>query len=425
MPHVAFLNRVYPPASGATGALLSELAPALVGRGWRVTVVTGPADGAPASEVTDQNVRVERVQGLSFSRGNKLRRALAYGSLFPALFARTLQLPSPDVIVTKTDPPMLKVLGPLLGRLTGARVVHWAQDLYPEVAEGVGVIPEGGALAQGLRRLSTWALRGHDHVVTVGRHMRERLVQGRGLRGNAVSKIPNWPPAVVAPVAHEKNPFQAKHDLEDRFVIMYSGNMGLAHPFGVLLDAAARLQETVPEACILFVGNGPRKAPLQQEVGRRGLSNVRFLPFQPREHLDRSLSAADLHLVTMQNKLSGLVVPSKLYGALGAGRPVLFLGPEDSEAARMVEAHDCGTVHPDPSARALARTIEGWHQVPDRWTAACQRARGAVDEARAKAVRRFDTLFWDVLQQDAASQPAAPPAAPERSEAHRTVQPVA
>jgi len=401
MPHVAFLNRVYPPASGATGALLSELAPALVERGWRVTVVTGPAEGAPASEVTDRGVHVERVSGLSFARGNRIWRTLSYGSLFPALFARTLQLPSPDVIVTKTDPPMLKVLGPLLGRLTGAQVVHWAQDLYPEVAEGVGVIPEGGLLAKGLRRLSTRALQGHDHVVTVGRYMRDRLVTDRGLASSAVSTIPNWPPSVVAPVAHEENPFQVEHDLEDRFVIMYSGNMGLAHPFGVVLDAAATLQDTVPEACFLFVGEGPRKGPLKREVRRRGLSNVRFLPFQPREQLDRSLSAADLHLVTMQEELSGLVVPSKLYGALGVGRPVLFLGPEDSEAARMVEAHDCGSVHPSPSGRALAKTIQDWHRVPTRWAGACERARRAVDDARAEATRRFDNLLWAVLEGEA------------------------
>jgi len=139
MPHVCFLNRVYPPASGATGALLAELTPELVDRGWRVTVLTGPAEGAPASERTEQGVRVERVGALSFTRESTLRRGLAYASLFPAFVGRALQLPSPDVFVTKTDPPMLKVLGPLLARLTGARTLHWAQDLYPEVAEGVGL----------------------------------------------------------------------------------------------------------------------------------------------------------------------------------------------------------------------------------------------------------------------------------------------
>ena len=397
-PHVAFLNRVYPPAPGATGALLAELAPALVDRGWRVTVCTGPAEGAPASEVTADGVHVERVAALPFTRDSTLRRGLAYASLFPAFAARVLRRPSPDVLVTKTDPPMLKVLGPLLARLTGAQAVHWAQDLYPEVAAGVGVLADDGLVTRAMRALSDRALRGHDHVVAVGRCMRERLVADRGLGPDEVSVVPNWPPSVVESVPHEANPFRVEHDLDDRFVVMYSGNMGLAHPFDAVLDAAARLQEDQPEVLILFVGEGPRKAALRRQVDRRGLANVRFLPFQPKARLHQSLSAADLHLVTMRPALEGLVVPSKLYGALGAGRPVCFLGPEGSEAARVLHEHDCGSVLPDPDGAALAEAIRAWHEAPERWAEACDRARAAVDGAFAGAVDRFDALLRAVVE---------------------------
>jgi len=393
MPHVAFLNRVYPPAPGATGALLSDLAPALVDRGWRVTVLTGPAKDAPASETTGDGVHVERVSALSFTRESTLRRGAAYASLFPAFLARGLRIPSPDVFVTKTDPPMLKVLGPVLARLRGARAVHWAQDLYPEVAEGVGVIDEDGLLARTMRGLSNWALRGHDRVVTVGRCMRERLVRERGLDPETVSVIPNWPPSVVEPVPHDENPFRAEHDLDGRFVVMYSGNMGLAHPFDAVLDAAARLRGEAPDVLFLFVGEGPRKDELRQQVRRRGLDNVRFLPFQPMERLHQSLSAADLHLVTMRPELEGLVVPSKLYGALGAGRPALFLGPSGSEAARVIEENDCGAVLPEPSGEGLAEAIQVWRGDADRWDSACRRAHAAVAEGFSEAVEQFDTLL--------------------------------
>jgi glycosyltransferase involved in cell wall biosynthesis len=400
MPHVCFVNRVYPPAAGATGALLAELAPALVDRGWRVTVLTGPAEGAPRSELTGDGVHIERVGALPFTRESTWRRGLAYASLFPAFPAGALRIPAPDVIVTKTDPPMLKVLGPLLGRLTGARTVHWAQDLYPEVAEGVGVIAEHGVLAGVMRRLSQWALHGHDHVVAVGRCMRDRLVEDRGLAPERVTVSPNWPPSAVRPVPHDENSFRGEHDLDDRFVVMYSGNMGLAHPFDAVLDAAARLQEEHPEVVVLFVGEGPRKADLQRQVDRRGLDNVRFLPFQPRERLAESLSAADLHLVTMQDALEGLVVPSKLYGALGAGRPALFLGPSGSEAARVVEEHDCGTVLPNPEGEGLADAITNWHGAPDRWAAACERAHAAVADGFADAVDQFDNLLRATAPED-------------------------
>lgn len=406
-PHVAFLNRVYPPAGGATGVLLSELAPALVDRGWRVTVLTGPAEDAPDSEVTGDGVHVERVSALSFTRESTLRRGLAYASLFPAFAARVLSLPSPDVLVTKTDPPMLKVLGPLLARLTGARAVHWAQDLYPEVAEGVGVISEDGFLAGRLRRLSTHALRGHDHVWAVGRCMQERLVGERGLAADRVSVAPNWPLSVVQPVPRRDNPFRAEYDLDGRFVVMYSGNMGLAHPFDTVLRAAEAARDERPEVLFLFVGEGPRKQALQKAVDRRDLENVRFLPFQPRTRLAESLSAADLHLVTMQPELEGLVVPSKLYGALGVARPVAFLGPSGSEAARMVDEHACGTVLPDATGPRLADAIRRWHDAPEEWRAACTRAHVAVDGTRRAAADRFDARLRAVIQDAAPREPFA------------------
>jgi glycosyltransferase involved in cell wall biosynthesis len=120
---------------------------------------------------------------------------------------------------------------------------------------------------------------------------------------------------------------------------------------------------------------------------------VRFLPFQPRERLAESLSAADLHLVTMQEAMEGLVVPSKLYGVLAAGRPALFLGPEGSEAARVVEEHDCGTVLPSVGGAGLADAIRVWYDHPEKLKAASRRARQAVDNARAEAVQAFDRLL--------------------------------
>jgi glycosyltransferase involved in cell wall biosynthesis len=372
--------------------MLSEMTASLVQKGWEVTVLTGPAEGAPASERTGDGVRVERVGAASFTRESLWRRAWAYLSLYPAFLVRALRLPRPDVVVTKTDPPMLKVLGPVLGRLTGARTVHWAQDLYPEVAEEAGVIEKGGVLAEALRRLSTAALRGHDEIVAVGRCMNERMV-ARRLRGDAISVVPNWPPSTVEPVPHEDNPFRREHDLDDRFVVMYSGNMGLAHPFGPVLDAAERLQNERPDVEFLLVGEGPRKAALKRRAARRNLANVRFLPFQPRERLAESLSAADLHLVTMEETMEGLVVPSKLYGVLAAGRPALFLGPGGSEAARVIEEHECGTVLPAVDGAGLSAAIRSWYDAPEALRDASQRAREAVGGARADAVDAFDRLL--------------------------------
>lgn len=424
LPHVLFTNRVYPPAPGATGAVLAEMAGALVQLGWRVTVVTGPAEGAPSSEITDAGVHVERVGALRFTRASTLKRALAYLSHYPAMLTRMLRLPRPDVVVTKTDPPLHLVLGAIYHRITGVPAIHWAQDLYPEIAEALGVISSDKPFANVLRWVSSASMRQHGHVVAVGRCMKEKI-EARGLSPETVSVVPNWPPGSVHPVPHEYNPFRAEHDLENAFVVMYSGNMGLAHPFDAVLDAAEHVQSSdgknghggnrssggpVRPIRFLFVGEGPRKEDLQAQVKRRGLANVSFLPFQPYDALAQSLSAADLHLVTMEHEAEGLVVPSKLYGALSAGRPALFLGPAGSEAARLVRDQRCGSVIESTRGTVLADTIRTWRDERDH-IAAGARGRRAVTGGLERAADAFDQILRNVSDSGASSPiHALPPA---------------
>lgn len=396
---ILFVNRVFPPTEGATGAILAELAADLVAAGWRVGVVAGTAPGEPPYRKTETGVHVYRVSGLSFNRTNYARRALACLSLYPMLLNRVLRLDDYDVVVTKTDPPMQLLLGPIIKGRTGQTLIHWAQDLYPEVAETLEVINPEGWFAKSLRRLSTWALRRHDRVIAIGRHMEARIA-ARGVDRDRIDVMPNWPLDPITSVPHEDNAFRHEQGLEGKFVVMYSGNMGLAHCFEPVVDAAAKLQHE-PDIVFLFVGNGTRRAEIKAQVERRRLSNVRFLPFQPLDRLAESLSAGDLHLVTMQNGTEGLVVPSKVYGALAAGRPQLLIGSGKSEAARIVREHDCGTVLPEATGAGVAAAIREWKRDPMRRQAAGRRARLATANARGHAVAAFKS----VVQQARGVQP--------------------
>lgn len=379
-PSAIFLNRVYPPAEGATGQLLAELAPALVRAGWEITVVTSQHDRtAPAHEV-HEGVRIERVSGLSFTRRSHARRALCYLALYPALFWRVLRLPRAHWIVVLTDPPLLLVFGPLLAWWKGARLVHWAQDLYPELAEETGVLKRNGIVARGLRAASTWAMRQCALVITVGRCMQSRLVRRR-LDPTRIQRMTNWAPQPAAwPSPQERAAFRAAHGLTDRFVVMYSGNFGLAHSFDAILDAADVLRSAEPRVAIVLAGQGPRRSWVEDEARRLQLSNVLFLPFQTKENLYTSLGAADLHLASMRSELCGLVVPSKVYGILAAGCPCVFLGPRASEAGRLVESHGCGTVLEGATGAELAQCVAGWVRDNSRLAAAAERCRELRDE---------------------------------------------
>lgn len=295
-PSVLFINRVYPPDGAATGQILADLAVTLTTLGWKVTVITSrTVAGAEAKEFR-QGVEVIRLKSLPFTRSSHWQRALSYLSFYPVVLWRALRLPRTAVVVTMTDPPLLLVLGVFLKWFKRNRLVHWAQDLYPEVAQTLGVVRPEGIFGRLLKKLSTWGLRHHDSIVCIGRCMRERLL-ARGIDERLIAMIPNWTDTEqVHPLEADKNPFCSDNALPQFPLVMYSGNLGLAHPFDAMLAAAKILSAKMPEAQIVFVGEGPNLPYVQSKAQQEQLTNVRFLPFQPREKLVESLSAATIHL---------------------------------------------------------------------------------------------------------------------------------
>lgn len=387
-PSILLVNRVYPPERGATGRCLADLAGRLAMAGWRVTVLRdGRAGEGSAGGVTVMETGAELAHG-----GRP--RARAYLDSLRRLAVRGLALPRHDVVVTMTDPPLLALAGPMLAARHGAAAIHWCHDLYPALLPVLGTHPPA-ALMRLMQAATARALRRHDRVVAIG-HCMARRTAALGVPEERIAVLPNWPDPRIRPVPREINPFRAEHGLLGRFVVAYSGNLGLAHPIGGVLAAAERLRSEAPEVLLLVIGDGRRHAELVAAAAARGLANLRILPLQPGERLAESLSAADLHLATMQPDACGLLVPSKVAGALAAGRPCLFLGPAGSDAARMVEG--CGAVLDPADGAGLARTIRDYAGDPARCA-----AEGAAAAIRAaswdadRAAARFGALAAGLL----------------------------
>ncbi|GAA4254941.1 glycosyltransferase family 4 protein [Azospirillum formosense] len=359
-PSILFVNRVFPPDKGATGRCVSDLAERMAAMGWRVTVVAdgcGPSNAPPG-------VIVCRTGGESppdAGAGRTDARLTVRGYLAAAvrLIQRALRLPRHDVVVTMTDPPLLACAGPLIAARHGAASIHWSQDVFPALLPVLGI-----RLPEPLMRMMEWAsaraLRRHDAVVAIGRCMAGRLAVG--VAAERITVLPNWPDPRIRPVPRAENPFRLEHGLGNRFTVAYSGNMGLAHPMDAVLDAATLLARSDPAIEILLIGEGRRRAAVAEAVERCGLANVRLLPLQPPDRLAESLSAADLHLATMDPRAEGLLVPSKVAGALAAGRPCLFLGPSGSDAAAMLEG--CGQRLAPDDAAGLATAIRRYARDP-------------------------------------------------------------
>ena len=346
---VIFINRFFYPDHSATSQLLSDLAFYLASRGHEVHVVCSrqlyesPEAQLITSELV-QGVQVHRVWTSRFGRSNLAGRASDYLSFYlSATIKLFLLTDSRTVVVAKTDPPLISVPASWVTHWRGAHLVNWLQDVFPEVAVELGIKVLGGRLGAWVGRLRDKSLLVANMNVVLGERMAER-VRARGVDADKVRVISNWADgASIMPIPAEANSLRAKWDLKDKFVVMYSGNMGRAHEFETILGAATLLQADA-RFVFLFVGGGNQRGPLGSEVAHRGLTNVQFRPYQARDQLGLSLSVGDVHLISLRPELEGLIVPSKFYGVLAAGRPVVFVGAPDGEIARQVGHADCGLV---------------------------------------------------------------------------------
>ncbi|HKY71748.1 MAG TPA: glycosyltransferase family 4 protein [Nitrospira sp.] len=341
-----FINRYFYPDISATAQLLTELAEDLAAKGESVTVITGNAAYADSSsrlahQEIYKGIRILRVGFTRFGRKHTFGRLVDYLSFWIAAFLSVIRARHQDCLVVLSDPPLLSVLAALVGMVKPLKTVCWLQDVFPEIAVRAVVLPEG-LIAQCLRWLSRWSLRQMDQVVVIGRCM-VRQVLSEGVPFSALARIPNWADGShIKPLPRSQNIFLDCHNLQNQFVVMYSGNHGVVHEFDSVADLV-RATTTVPGLCFCFIGEGAWKRKLMAMSEAEGWKHVVFLPYQPKSALECSLSAADVHLVSLKHGMEGLCVPSKIYGALAAGRPVLFVGPADSEAAHIIREAKCGS----------------------------------------------------------------------------------
>jgi glycosyltransferase involved in cell wall biosynthesis len=375
---VVFVNRYFHPDHSATSQIASDLAFHLASRGWEVVAITSRQryDDARArfpSREDKNGVRIVRVWSTRFGRAGLIGRAVDYVTFYLSAYFAIRRERRDAVVVPMTDPPLMSVVAAAASQ----RTVNWVQDLFPEVAEGLGI-----RVPRVVRRLRDWSLRRAKKNVVLGDLMAARVP-------NAVI-IHNWADAALEPVARDTNPLRAEWQLGEDFVAGYSGNLGRAHEFDTVLAAMRRL----PQIRFLFIGGGAKL----DAVKRDATVNATFLPYQPRERLAQSLSAADVHLVSLQPQLEGLVQPSKFYGVLAVGRPVIFIGARDGELARIIDEHRCGVVVEPGDIDGLVRALTALDT--HRETAAEMGRRG-FDAYRAHFAPRHAFAAWERVLEEA------------------------
>lgn len=340
------VSQTYVPDPAAVGQYMHEAAAAMVQHGWRVVVYASargyedPAQRFARREVRD-GVEIRRLPFCSFGKASILIRLLG-GFLFVGqVMLRTLFMRRPTAALVSTSPPMAMLVGVWLHLMRRVPSLFWAMDINPDQMIAAGKIHENSMAAKIFNAMDRAILRRASAVVALDHYMAERLERKHPV-ADRMHVIPPWPQAEqLQPVDHADNPFRRKHNLEDRFVIMYSGNISPMHPVQTLIEAAAQVQDD-ERLLILFVGGASGRADVERLAEKHGLRALLTLPYQPLDQLKYSLSAADAHLVSMGQNMVGIVHPCKVYGAMTVSRPVLLLGPEHCHVGEILQHHACG-----------------------------------------------------------------------------------
>lgn len=385
-PSVLLINRVYPPVRGASGRVLRDLAREMVRAGWGVTVLT---TGEKTFSEKDGGIAVQRV-----SAPQKPRSALSYARVLWSLYRGAIKQPRHDLVITLTDPPLLVTVGRLYAKKKRCAHMHWCHDLYPDLFPSIGMrMPD--FVMKSLSRSARRSMNQSGKVIAVGRCMAKYLAH-TGVETGRIATITNWPDIELAEPSRNltTSDFKLKKDIalsrptdtllrndSPRFRILYAGSIGRAHPMKTILEAAEHLSAH-EEMEFAFVGEGPNHDRLAVERSRRGLENIKLLPYQPASCLKDLMESGDLHIVSMRDDAAGLLVPCKFYSAIAAARPIIFVGPADTEIGRMIRDYGCGAIVPQGDGQTLAQAILYFRNDPDAWFSAQQGAEAAAADSR-------------------------------------------
>ncbi len=394
-PRLLVLNQYYWPGVEATANLLAELCEAL-SETYEVTVITGASRGLPARQVRN-GVEIVRVRSTTYDRSRLFRRGANYVTYVSGLIWKSMVSKRPVLVVCMTDPPFIGAIARIVAMRFRAPLLVIMQDVFPEVAIRLGRL-KNPVVVRALRLLIDPSLRAADRVVVIGETMKRR-VEEKGVDPGRIRVIPNWSDVSSVRPRKRDNEWARKHKLGKRFVVMHSGNIGHAQNLDALVRATTFLRD-LDDLAVIIIGSGARRSELVGLTRLLEADKVHFLPFQERSTLSLSLSAADVHVVGLTRGLAGYVVPSRLYGVLAAGRPVIAAADAESETAQLVAEVDCGIVVPPGDPLALARAIRAAHGGEFDLAEMGRRARAyaELESDRLTAVQRYRDVIGDLQE---------------------------
>jgi colanic acid biosynthesis glycosyl transferase WcaI len=400
---ILLLNHYYPPDTSATARMAATVVQALSTR-HDVTVLCGrPSYDTPERRPwrpwqTEQagRVRIVRMGSTDYPRFQMKWRVVNYLS-YAALAAVRAMWTSCDVILSMTDPPFLGIVGAFLARVKGKPFIYNIRDLYPDMALG-GAIVAPGLLTRVWEVLHGWTFRHASRLIVLGEDMRARIVA----KGVAPERVVVVRDGAEIPGAGTPQPSPDPEVIRTirgdfRVVFLHAGNLGFYGAWQTLITAARELQED--GVGFVFVGGGAQQTQLQ--AAAKGVANVRFLPYFPASKIPSVLAAPDAHVITIKRGLEGVVVPSKMYAILAAGRPIIAVAPKETDVASLGALRGFGLSADPDKPEELVKLVRALVSDGGKLKAMARAARdAAADYDRANEHERFLNIVEETVQAD-------------------------
>jgi colanic acid biosynthesis glycosyl transferase WcaI len=396
---IMLLNLYYPPDTSATAKMARTVVDALSVK-HEVTVLCGRPSYDPTERRAWRLFRTEqagracviRTGSTDFPRLEMKKRVLNYLSYAALAVPRALFVEC-DVVLAMTDPPFEGIVGAFVAMLKGKPYVYNIRDMYPDMAVG-GSIVKPGTLARIWERMHRWALRRATRVIVLGADMRERII-GKGVEPSRVVIVRDGAEVVPSdtPLAAPEPDVVRAIRGNSSFVVVHAGNLGFYGAWDTLITAARTLASD--GVGLVFVGDGAQRA--QIEATAAGAENIRFLDFFPASKIPSVLAAADAHIITVKRGLEGVVVPSKMYGILAAGKPIVAVAPTETDAVSLgVRRGFAVASDPDKPGELVSavRVLAGDAEKTKRMGQAARAA--APDYDRVKELQKFVEVLDDL-----------------------------
>lgn len=399
---ILFVEQFYFPDGWGGAELPLDLTVYLAHAGFSVEVICGsdqyaPLEGEPPPDPRLQGVKIRRIPSLlrgGIHRAKLLRQLWFYLALIPLLLVRR----PPDVFITQTNPPLAVVLTAVVAALRRRPLVIIAMDIYPDVLIAHRGQDGGGFLHNILEKLFGWSYRRAQRVIVLGPVMRRRL-EAKRVSAERIVEIPTWATGALGVVSPEQNNLRREWALNDKFVVLYSGNLGLAHEFETLLRGLRLAAPSIPSMRMVFIGRGSRLEEVRRRVSELNLGDmVSFRDLLPAHRLPESFGIADIAVVTLRPGFAGVVVPSKLQGYMARGIPTLYIGP-DSDVARFITQSAGGVRVRCDDVRGVADALSELARTPQKLRELGSNAREFYGRefAREHGLARYRAVIRSVL----------------------------